>query len=292
MGTIVLFIFYGSIIFCLIASIRKAVTYTTAPLHLRWELYRESSVYELPDGWNRANLSFGQKLGSVILDVAFLREYYHRNRKFWYVLYLFHVGIYLLIVWHAWLFLKAVVSDTSSASHFVITWGHIASALAFIGAAGILIQRSTNFDLKIHYPSIHYAKWVFLLLTLLGAFYAVDAHFNADAPTLLKYVKEQVTFQNFEHKLHPAMAPAGHVLFASIWLIYFPFSHMMLLFFRYYHHLRWDDVPNARGSLIEKKVERLLEQPITGSALHIPSGKTWREAATEVRDQKGAQVTE
>jgi len=279
MGTIVLFIFYGSILFCVVASVRKIVFYVTAPLHLRWELYRRSSVYELSDGWNRANFTFGDKLKSVILDVAFLREYYHRNRKFWYFLYLFHIGLYLLIFWHAWLFIRAVVGSTESASHFVITWGHAATAFAFIGAVGILIQRSTNFDLKVHYPTIHYVKWVFLMITLLGAFYAVDAHFNADAPTLLKYVKEQVTFQNFEHKLHPALPPAGHVLFASIWLLYFPFSHIMLLFFRYYHYLRWDDVPNTRGSLIEKKVKELLEKPVTWSAPHIQPGKTWREVA-------------
>ena len=281
MGAIVLFIFYGSIIFCVVASIRKAVAYATAPLHLRWELYRGSSVYELSDGWNRANFTFGGKLKSAVLDVVFLREYYHRNRKFWYFLYLFHVGIYLLILWHGWLFFRAVAGNLDSASRFVIAWGHVGTALAFIGAAGILIQRSTSFNLKVHYPAIHYVKWVFLLLTLLGAFYAVDAHFNAEAPALLKYVKEQVTFQDFQHKLHPALAPAGHVLFASIWLLYFPFSHIMLLFFRYYHHLRWDGVPNTRGSLIEKRVKGLLEQPVTWSAPHIQSGKTWREVAGE-----------
>ena len=288
MGSVILFFFYGSILFCVIASIIKIVNCARAPLHLRWELYRGSSVYELPDGWKRVNLTFWDKLKAVILDVSFLREYYHRNRKFWSFLYLFHIGLYLLIFWHAWLFIRAFNGHIESASMAGLVWGHVATGLAFVGGVGILIQRIVNEDLKVYYPNIHYAKWIFMLLTLLGAFYAVNIHFNAQMPTLLKYVREQVTFQDLEHKLHPALAPASHVLFVSVWLIYFPFSHIMQLFFRYYHHLRWDDEPNLRGSRIERKVKELLEQPVTWSAPHIQSGKKWREVATEVGEPTGA----
>jgi hypothetical protein len=101
-------------------------------------------------------------------------------------------------------------------------------------------------------------------------------------PALLKYVREQVTFANFEHKLHPSFEPALHIAFASVWLIYLPFSHVFQLFFRYYHYLRWDDVPNAKGGMIENSVKKLLEQPVTWSAPHIQSGKRWREVASEL----------
>ncbi|MGA2958346.1 MAG: hypothetical protein ABSF48_21790 [Thermodesulfobacteriota bacterium] len=289
MSNVIVVLFYSSILFCAVISGFMLVKFIRAPLHLRWELYRGSSVYELPDGWNKANLTFWQKLNTVLLDMIFLREYYRRNRKFWTFLYLFHVGIYLLIFWHAWVFLRAITGPIESASSGGLVLGHVATALASLGGAGILIQRFLNEDLKVYYPSIHYAKWIFMLLTLLGAFYAVNIHFNAHMPTLLKYVKEQVTFQDFEHKLHPAVAPASHVLFASVWLIYFPFSHIMQLFFRYYHHLRWDDVPNLRGSRTERKVKELLEQPVTWSASHIQSGKKWKEVATEIKDPKGVE---
>ena len=287
MSNVIVVFFYSSILFCVIASGFRLAKFMRSPLHLRWELYRGSSVYELPDGWNKANLTFWEKLKTVILDVSFLREYYHRDRKFWASLYLFHVGIYLLIFWHAWLFVRAITGHIESASMGGLVWGHVATALAFLGGAGILIQRIVNEDLKVYYPNIHYVKWIFMLLTLIVAFYAVNIHFNAQMPTLLKYVKEQVTFQDLEHKLHPAVAPASHVLFASVWLIYFPFSHIMQLFFRYYHHLLWDDEPNLRGSHIERKVKELLELPVTWSAPHIQSGKKWREVAMEVRDSTG-----
>jgi hypothetical protein len=99
---------------------------------------------------------------------------------------------------------------------------------------------------------------------------------------LLKYVKAQVTFSDFEHKLHPALGPALHVLFASVWLIYLPFGHVFQLFFRYYHYLRWDDVANTRGSEVERRVKELLERPVTWSGPHIPMGKRWKEVASEI----------
>jgi hypothetical protein len=102
-------------------------------------------------------------------------------------------------------------------------------------------------------------------------------------PALLKYVRVQITFANFEHKLHPSLMPALHVLFASIWLIYLPFGHVYQLFFRYYHYLRWDDVPYGRGSEIERRMEEHLERPVTWSAPHIQSGKRWKEVAKELQ---------
>jgi nitrate reductase gamma subunit len=143
-------------------------------------------------------------------------------------------------------------------------------------------MRIKDEELKVYYPPIHYVKWIFLLLTLVGGVIAVDIHFHSSMPALLKYVREQVTFANFEHKLHPSFGPALHIAFASVWLIYLPFSHVFQLFFRYYHYLRWDDVPNARGGVIENSVKKLLEQPVTWSAPHIQSGKRWREVASEL----------
>jgi hypothetical protein len=65
-------------------------------------------------------------------------------------------------------------------------------------------------------------------------------------------------------------------------LIYLPFGHVFQLFFRYYHYLRWDDVPNKRGSEIERRIEEHLERPVTWSAPHIQSGKQWKGVASEL----------
>jgi nitrate reductase gamma subunit len=283
MGGLILFSFYGSILFFIVVAAFRVGKCVSAPLHLHWELYKGSSVYELTDWWTKTHGTMGKKLRSMVLDVLFLREFYHRNRRFWYPLFVFHTGLYLLILWHLWLFIRAVIANPETAPFFGWVWGTFATALTFIGGAAILWMRMTDEELKLYYPLIHYIKWIFLLLTLVGGAYAVDIHFHSGMPALLKYVREQVTFQNFEHKLHPALAPALHVLFASVWLVYLPFSHVFQLFFRYYHYLRWDDVANVRGSEIERRIKEHLEWPITWSAPHIQSGKSWREVATELQ---------
>lgn len=282
MGVLVLFVFYGSILFFIIATALRVRRCMNAPIHLHWELYKGSSIYELTDWWAKTHSTFGPKLWSMLLDILFLREFYHRNRKLWYPLYVFHLGLYLLILWHVWLFIRSVTLEIEGASVFGWAWGTFSTLLTFTGGIAILIMRIKDEELKVYYPPIHYVKWIFLLLTLVGGVIAVDIHFKSSMPALLKYVREQVTFANFEHKLHPSFGPALHIAFASVWLIYLPFSHVFQLFFRYYHYLRWDDIPNTRGGVVENSVKKLLEQPVTWSAPHIQSGKRWREVASEL----------
>jgi len=277
MGGIVLFLFYGSILFCVIVSGVRIARYARAPLHLRWELYRGSSVYEQTDWWKESSGRFSEKLKEAILDILFLREFYHRNRSFWYFLFLFHTGIYLLFLWHLWLFIAAVTLPAGSAGSGGPVFGHVATGLSLIGGSGILIKRMVDGELNLYYPRFHYLKWVMILLVLLAGFLAVVFHFDSNMPELLRYVQVQVTFQDMEHKLHPALAPASHVFLVSFWLLYLPFSHILRLFFRYYQHLRWDDVPNRKGSVIERKVQEYLTRPVHWSAPHIPAGQRWEE---------------
>jgi nitrate reductase gamma subunit len=288
MGSLVLFLFYGSILFFMIAVAVRVTRVLRAPVHLHWELYRGSSIYEGLEWWKKPHPGIWNKIGTLLGDVLFLKEFYHRNKRFWYPLYTFHLGIYLLVLWHAWLFLRAVIASPDSASTFGWIWGTSATLAAFVGGAGILYQRVTDGELRVYYPSIHYVKWIFILLTLLGGFLAVEVHFQSSMPGLLKYVRGQVTFQDWEHKLHPALLPALHVLFASGWLVLLPFSHVFQLFFRYYHVLRWDDVPNERGGRVERSAEKLLDRPVTWSAEHIQQGRSWRDVASKFPQPPGA----
>jgi len=279
MGGIVLGIFYASIVFCLVALIVRMIRYANAPLHLRWEFYRASSTYELVDWWTQPHTSFGEKLKSVAQDIFLLRGYFRRNRGFWYWLFIFHSGLYLLIIWHAWLFIVPAVTNVDTNSTVGLVWGHVATSLVFIGAAGILIKRLTDKELRLYYGRLHYFKWAFILITLGGGFYAVQVYFGGNMVEVFSYVREQIAFE-LEHKLNPPVVTSLHVLFVSPWLIYLPLGHVMQLFFKYFHELRWDHVPNVRGSTIERKVQKLLDQTVTWSAPHIQTGSKWSEVAT------------
>jgi hypothetical protein len=53
MGALILFIFYGGIVFFLVASLYRGIKYASAPLHVNWDLYRTNSIYALPDWWTK-----------------------------------------------------------------------------------------------------------------------------------------------------------------------------------------------------------------------------------------------
>ncbi len=283
MGGLILFIFYGSIVFFIIFSILRVKKCINAPIHLHWELYKGSSIYEASEWWDKSYSTFKHKVYELLLEIIFLRDFYHRNKRFWYPLYLFHIGLYSLFLWHIWLFFRSISGSIETVSNVGWIWGTISTIITFIGGIIILFLRIWDEELKIYYTPIHYIKWIFVLLTLAGGIYAVDIHFQSNMFLLLKYVKEQVTFADFEKKLHPSFGPALHIMFASMWLIYLPFSHVYNLFFRYYHYLRWDDVPTKKGSKIERRIKENLDRPVSWSAPHIKPRKQWRDAVSEAK---------
>jgi len=280
MTGVVVFFFYGSVLFCFIAFLARIAGFVRTPLHLKWEYYSNGSVYEFVDWWTRTPVGFLVKLKSLLIDILFLRKYYRYNRKYWLFLYLFHLGVYFIVLWHIWLFTTSLTGGGEGNSAVGLIWGHGATALATSGGLGVLILRITNEDLRLYCSPVQYAKWVMILVTLAGGFYAVHVYFDDSMGATLKYVTAQVAFRDMTHKLHPPAATAAHVIFGSIWLVFLPFSHIAQLIFRYYHTLRFDEVPNVRGNMIERKVKALLMEPVSWSASHIQSGKTWGEVAT------------
>ena len=276
MGIAVLVLFYGSGLFFIIASIIVIIRHINSPLHLHWELSKGSSVYELPEYWTKVRRSFINKLMSIALDILLLRGYYQRNRSFWYWLITFHSGLYLLIVWHIWLFAGSVTLSTEASPLWAIVFGYAATGMIFLGSAGILVKRILNKELRAYYPPIHYVKWAFVIITLAGGFYAVLVYFDGNIAGVLAYVRDQLSFE-MEHKINAPVVTSLHLLFVFPWLIYLPFSHTLRVFFRYYHELRWDDKPNLAGSDVARNISKLLDQPVTWSAPHIQSGKTWSE---------------
>ncbi len=281
----VVFIFYGSMVFFAIAVLVRVIMFLRAPLHLRWEIYKGSSHFEQSKWYEHGDISTLEKLKSAALDILLLREFNLRNRGFWYVLIIFHTGLFLLILWHAALFITALVIDAETAATWLVVWGHIATAIILIGGLGILIKRLTDADMKVYYARTHFIKWIFILVTLVGGFYSVQFFFEGDSVQLVQYVNEQMQF-DFSHKLEPEVVPSLHVLFIAAWLIYLPFSHVLQLVFRYYHEIRWDHATNVRGSRIESIINKQVGKPVSWSDWHVGAGRTWGEVVSGLPEEK------
>ena len=70
-----------------------------------------------------------------------------------------------------------------------------------------------------------------------------------------------------------------HIYIILAFIAYLPYTHMSHFFTKYftYHKVRWDDEANTKGSKIESRVSKLLNQPVTWSAPHIGADgvKNW-----------------
>jgi hypothetical protein len=76
---------------------------------------------------------------------------------------------------------------------------------------------------------------------------------------------------------------ASHILLFALLLIYLPFTRSLHYITRLFGFLliRWDDKPNLRGSMLEKKVEEMLNLKINWNGPHIKPDLTWKELASE-----------
>jgi nitrate reductase gamma subunit len=273
---LVLAVFYGSILFCIVTSIYKLYKFSRYPLHLRWEIYRAGSVYESPRWWEKEGIRRRDKVNGTIKDIATLRDYYRSNRLYWLPLYIFHLGVFLLITWHAWLFLYAFFTSGGWMADLALAWGHTATFLMGAGALGALLLRTFSLPLRVTYPRRHYLKWLVMLAVAGTGYYAVQYYFNGAMGEVLGYVRGQLQF-NMAEKMSPPFFTSLHVLSVAAVLVYLPFSHMLRLFFRYYHEWRWNYIPALRSKAVSRQIKKQMEYPVTWPAKHVPAHAAWKD---------------
>ena len=278
MHGLVLVIFYGSILFCIFGIAYKIIVYARFPMHLRWEIYKNSSVYEKTDWWRKKSIGQGQKSDGLFKNVITLNEYYKNNKSFWLPLYPFHLGVYLLITWHAWLFIYPLVFRKDGPVGYSLIWGHTATGLMFVGALGVLGSRLFSRSLRTTYPRWHYLKWLMIMAAAATGFVAVQYYFNGVMGNVLGYVRGQLQF-NWAEKMNPPLFTSLHALSVCAVLIYLPFSHAVRLFFQFYHEWRWNYIPSLRSARVSKRIKNMLEYPVTWAAKHAPAGTLWKDLA-------------
>ena len=294
---------YVSYIFVIVAYTVKVMKIARMPLHLRWELYPVAhergykyggSYFEEREWWTkRRQKSSSRSIIHMLKKYLFFGEYYRRNRAYWFGLYPWHTGFYLIVSFHILSFFGAlfiVVTGlpvtAESANILARVIYHLALVVAVgsfvtgsVGSIGLLVKRLVDKDLRAYASPMNYFNYLFFLAVFLSglfAWYFVD-------PTLSAYRefwKSLITFR------YLAVEPATytHIMLFSLFLIYLPFTrstHYITKLFAFFGVL-WDDTPNLKGSDIEKKVKEALNQVVSWSAPHIQSGKRWSEVAKEL----------
>ncbi|MCX5798170.1 MAG: respiratory nitrate reductase subunit gamma [Proteobacteria bacterium] len=288
---------YFAYIFIIAIYTIKIVKYLRLPVHLRWDLYPViheekyhygGSYYENLEWWTLVRQkSFLKGLVHLLKEYLNLGEYLKRHKSYWLVLYPWHVGFILIILFHILCFFGAVAMladlDISAESnnlfgqifYYKIIIIGVASFIAgAFGSIGLIIKRLTDENLRSYTSPLNYFTYIFTLMVFLSGLY--DWYFFD--PTLSEYRefwKGLITFNFIDVKTTTAI----HIIIFAFFLIYLPYTrslHYITRLFAYFL-IRWDDEPNLRGSILEKKLTALLNQKVTWAGPHIQSGKKWNE---------------
>jgi nitrate reductase gamma subunit len=302
MGSILAILTYVAYIFIIVMYTRKAIKYARMPMHLRWDLYPVmhenrhaygGSYYENLEWWTKPRpKNLIRSIFFILKDNFYLGEYFHRNRGYWFVLLPWHIGFLLIITLHVLCFFAALtaligLSVSAESTHFlgkafyylILLTGMGSFFTGSFGSIGMVIKRLSNRDLRAYASPMNYFTYMFLLAVFLSGLYA----WYFGDPTFSQYRefwKGLITFTPKE--VEPASAI--HIFLFALLLLYLPFTRSMHYVTRFFAFLwvHWDDKPNLKGSGIEKKVQKCLDLPVSWSAPHIRSGKTWAELASEV----------
>jgi len=291
-------------VFCaLIVTIftAKVVKYTKISTHLRWELYPLAgernrpwggSYLEEPEWWTkpREGKNFFGELKFMGQEILFFREYYRLNRGYWYFVYPFHIGVSLFAGFCVLLFIGALtmLGDVAVSAESANIWGRLVYyatlitggtglVLSSLGCVGLFIRRKINKNLKPYTRRIESFNSLFVFsvfITGLLSWVLADHTFT----TARAYVKNLITFSPTGN-IEPLIGT--HIILLLLILAYMPFTNMMHFLAKWftYHKVRWDDAPNLRGGKIEKKLEPLLNQPLSWSSPHIQPSRYWSDLA-------------
>lgn len=298
---------YITIILFVSGLVRRIIKYNHMPLHLRWELYPVANETKRPyggsyleevDWWTKPrHKSFLGELRFMADELLFFKLYFKEQRKYWYAVYPFHIGVFLLLGWAVLLFAGAMTSlagmQVAGAGnaweiflyYVTLIFGVAGFILTALGTAFLLVRRSTDNSLRPYTAPIDYFYLIFILAIALCGIgsWAFDSTFA----TAREFVKGVFTYASVNN-INPAMF-AGIVL-SALFLIYMPFTRMMHYVAKFFnfHMVRWNDEPKLSGSKMNAKLAELLSCEVAWSAAHVKTGKNWGEVATRVPKSENA----
>lgn len=290
-----------------IAFMAKVMKMVRMPKHLRWELYPLAGETKRPwggsyledkDWWIKPpeHKSLIHELKFMGEEILFFKEYFHRNRSLWYIVYPFHIGVFLFVAFAALLIVGALtmVAEMPVSGGDTGAWGILIyyltlvvgiGALVFgaIGCLALLIRKLSDKVMSPYTRRIEYFNIIVVLvvfLTGISAWAVADRSFDIARG----YMRSLVALGDMGSL--DAIITA-HIVLLALLLAYLPFTNIMHFFAKFftYHMVRWDDAPNLRGSRLERSLKPLLDQRINWAAPHMQTLNKWSDIATE--DGKG-----
>lgn len=223
-------------------------------------------------------------------EIVFLKGLLEFNPRLWIPSFLFHFGLYLTVATlglGALAVVPAVVVPQFGGTLLAVAlipvcrWiAYSAFALILIGAPWLLVRRLTDPALKNYTKPADIFNLLFFVSTV--ACLALGALTQSETQASMAEIVSGLLRFNTQVPVG-ALYGTGLIL-AAVLIAYLPFTHMSHFIAKYftYHHVRWDDTRNERGSEIEEKIAGYLQYKPTWGAQHIGADgqRTWAEIAT------------
>jgi nitrate reductase gamma subunit len=212
----------------------------------------------------------------MIGEILLLKGVWENNRKVWWASAPFHWGLYLLMGTTAGLLPAALGLDAPWWMAVLRAAGTVGGALLAVGAAWLLLLRSTDGRLRPYTAPVD--RMNLALLTAFGALTAAVAASPAGMTSAAAAVGSMLRLRAPE----VSALLAAQMVLGTLFLLYLPFTRMVHFFAKYftYHQIRWDDRPVAPGSALERRLRSALDYGVAWSGEHVQTGKTWVEVAT------------
>ena len=262
----------------------RLLKYARAPQHVRWELYpvaheprraHGGSYLEEKDWWTKPRkTSLVGEVTAMGSEIFFLKGVWEFNRPVWWGSMPFHWGLYLMIIATVGFVAGALGVLPATLWAAVAVIGAVGGGLLAVGAAYLLVLRSTDRRLRPYTAPMD--RLNLLLLAALGAL-SVATVVVAGGDAVVAAVASWL-------RLKPVEVPpvlAAQMVVAAFFLLYMPYTRMIHFVSKYYtyHKVRWDDAPMEAGSPADRRLQEALAFGVSWSAEHV-GGPTWLDVAT------------
>ncbi|MHB8900590.1 MAG: hypothetical protein ACYC6Y_17700 [Thermoguttaceae bacterium] len=283
------FLYFAAVVL-LAGGTWKVIVLGRFPNHLRWELYPiprlgpegSSHLEKQPGGSPLAGTA--REVSFMLQEILALKKVFAGRRDLWVGSMLLHGGLYLGIVFLAFLaFDAAMVALRGPAASAelppsgllgsAISVVAVASALAGLaGAVYLLVLRLADRGLRDMSDRVTFLNLV-LLAALFGsglAYWLQDpacGQARAHAASLLRGRPGAVG--------SPWLASA--MVLTGLLAMYLPFSRMFHFAAKYffYHSILWDDHPMTQTGPMKQEMARSLGEQVTWSASHVRQRRSW-----------------
>ena len=297
---------YGSLVVFIALILARAIRIARMPVHLRWELYPVpheppakvrygGSYMEETDWWTKSmhTNKFGE-LRVMLAEIFLLKGIWEHNRPLWLWSWMFHWGLYLLIlsavitIGGAGMELAgwAQVSPETTGIGWIVYYKALfvcypAFILGIIGTLGVLVLRLTHRRMM-GFTSFGTVFNLLLILTVCGLGLLSLLTVKDSIGQIFSVAGSLMTFKPI-----PSLngMVTAYLTALTLFLFYFPFTHMTHAFFKYftYHSVRWDDRSLSKNEKLTAGIERALHYPVSWSAPHIRGDgkKNWLDVVGE-----------